>query len=623
MKLLKEKKKLRIVNPIFIKGLQKIYDLQSKRKFYKTVTDWCIDNRKISKGYSSKIGNFEPYSYQKPIFDSFTDPNVKTIVVVAGTQLVKTEFLLNSIGYIISNSQGSIIVLLPTDDSINYFNERLESMIESSNLEEYFLTPFDNKSGYWNPNTKRFFGGTIYLLNSQSIDQLSARSVKYIFKDEIDKMKDTRIGDPIELINDRSQIYEDKKIIEMSSPTIENSKIDVAFKTSNMQYYFCKCPHCDHEQYLEFKNLKFQFKENDLGKDLIRESIYYQCEKGCQIFESDKEKFVNLGRYIEKNKNHSENKIGFKLNSLISFLVPWSDLINQFDECKNTPSKLKVFTNSKLAENFKEIEMEANQDVDVLYKRRQAPPKNIYYNSKYIICGVDIQGNRVELVCWSFDPQPFCLDYQIFKSDDLMFNLNQAFSYFKENNYDYFCVDTGFETLQIYEFKKMILRQGNERGKQIVLVKGIKERINLINKSQIEGTDLYLYTIDVFKFKKDLFYCLQIQDPTSPSYINFADHLGLSFFNGLLSEILDVRESFDGTKKYFFKRIRANEVLDCTIYSFAFFHYLSEIEKYKYKRPSLLFKENDLLERQINLPKQDNLGGFHTPHLPKNPLNSF
>ena len=81
-----------------------------------TVSQWAEVKRRLSAESSAEPGPWRtartPY-LQEPM-DAFTDPKVWHIVMVAASQVGKSEFLNNCIGYIIDEDPGSILFIHPT-----------------------------------------------------------------------------------------------------------------------------------------------------------------------------------------------------------------------------------------------------------------------------------------------------------------------------------------------------------------------------------------------------------------------------------------------------------------------------------------------------------------------------
>ncbi len=68
-----------------------------------TVTEWAECKRYLSTEASAEPGLWrtDRTPYLRAIMDAFTDPKVRHIVLVAASQVGKTELINNIIGYII------------------------------------------------------------------------------------------------------------------------------------------------------------------------------------------------------------------------------------------------------------------------------------------------------------------------------------------------------------------------------------------------------------------------------------------------------------------------------------------------------------------------------------------
>lgn len=91
-----------------ISGMQPPEDL--------TVTGWAEAHRRLSAESAAEPGPWrtERTPYLRAPMDAFTDPKVNHIVMVAASQVGKSEFMNNAIGYIIDQDPGSILFIQPT-----------------------------------------------------------------------------------------------------------------------------------------------------------------------------------------------------------------------------------------------------------------------------------------------------------------------------------------------------------------------------------------------------------------------------------------------------------------------------------------------------------------------------
>ena len=100
-----------------------------------TVSEWADKKRRLSAESSAEVGQWRTSRtpYMKEVLDSFNDPKVKHIVVVASSQVGKSETINNMIGYIIDQDPGSILFIQPTTiDAKEYSKLRIAPMIRDT-----------------------------------------------------------------------------------------------------------------------------------------------------------------------------------------------------------------------------------------------------------------------------------------------------------------------------------------------------------------------------------------------------------------------------------------------------------------------------------------------------------
>ena len=82
-----------------------------------TVSQWADKYRRLSPESTAAPGPWRTKKtpYPKDVMDAFTDPKVHHIVMVAASQVGKSEAMNNIIGYIIDRDPGSIVMIEPTN----------------------------------------------------------------------------------------------------------------------------------------------------------------------------------------------------------------------------------------------------------------------------------------------------------------------------------------------------------------------------------------------------------------------------------------------------------------------------------------------------------------------------
>ena len=159
-----------------------------------TVNEWA-DRYRVLPGSSAEAGLWRtsrtPY-LEEPM-RAFTDPKVESIVMAAASQVGKSEFELNVIGYIIDQEPGNILYVHPNlDDAKRFSRQRVSPMIRAAKrLKAKVRDPKSVRSGD-TVLQKLFPGGSLTLVGSNSPSALASIPCRYIIGDECDRLRDAR-----------------------------------------------------------------------------------------------------------------------------------------------------------------------------------------------------------------------------------------------------------------------------------------------------------------------------------------------------------------------------------------------------------------------------------------------
>ena len=146
-----------------------------------TVTEWAEKYRRLSREASAEPGPWrtERTPYLREPMDAFTDPRVRRIVMVAASQVGKSELLNNVIGYIIDEDPGSILFIHPTTiDAKEYSKLRIAPMVrDCPTLSKKVADPKSRDSG----NTilqKSYPGGILTMCGSTEAHALASKPIR-------------------------------------------------------------------------------------------------------------------------------------------------------------------------------------------------------------------------------------------------------------------------------------------------------------------------------------------------------------------------------------------------------------------------------------------------------------
>lgn len=388
--------------------------------------------------------------------DKFTDPLIEQIVLCFGAQIGKTEAELNMIGYALDQTQSPVMMVYPTDTIAKFASDkRVQPMLKSV---KSISDNFDENSKLLELDFNN--GNYMVLVGANSPSSLSSRSIKYLFFDEIDKYPafSGKEADPIKLAKERTKTFVDKKIVMVSTPTVESGNIWQALMNANeRRQYYVPCPHCGVSQTLKFKQIKWPDEHND-NADMIRDTAYYECEHcGGHIHDKHKMEMLRHGTWEAVNASQSKvRSISYHLSSIYSPWVTFGDVAYEFKTSKGTPASLMNFINSWLAEPWRSAKTKSTQNMqftESTYPSGVVPDKAVL-----LIASVDVQLDHFwwEVRAYAPGVKSYLIDYgQASTWDDLeeiIIHREYPSEYGEPRQIMKAGIDSGFRTDEVYQF---------------------------------------------------------------------------------------------------------------------------------------------------------------------------
>ena len=560
-----------------------------------TVTGWAEAHRRLSSESAAEPGPWrtERTPYLREIMDSFTDPKVSHIVVWAASQVGKSEFMNNAIGYIIDQDPGSILFIQPTTiDAKDYSKLRIAPMIrDCPTLKKKVAASKSRDSG----NTilqKTFPGGILTMCGSTEAHALCSKPIRYIFGDERDRWAASagNEGDPWDLAMARQTTFYNAKAVEVSTPTVKGaSNIEAAYATGTMERWKSKCPHCGGYHEIQWKDIRYEYEEKAVGdsKTYIIGSIFYICP-GCGCISDEFTMKRQPAKWVADNPDAYLNGCrSFKLNAFVSQWATWESIILKFLKAQGNSKKLQVVYNTCFGELWED--RGDLEDEDSLMARREEYPAELPDGVLVLTCGVDTQDDRLEFEVvghghfgetWGIkkgiimgrpDDEAVwtalddVLDHTYRFEDGLGLHISMTF------------VDEGGHFTQ-----EVRMQCRNRIGKKVFCIKGMPgqdrpftgppKQMKITVRNIAVGT-CWQYQLGVDSGKQIIMDNIRVKTPGA-KYCHFPrrDDYGPGYFAGLLSEHL-VYEA-KNKHPWQWKKIpghERNEVLDCRNYALAAF----------------------------------------------------
>ena len=467
--------------------------------------------------------------------DRFTDPLIEKIVLCFGAQLGKTETELNMIGYALDQTSSPTMMVYPTDTIAKFASDkRVQPMIKSV---KSISDKFDESSKLLELDFNN--GNYMVLVGANSPSSLSSRSIKYLFFDEIDKYPAFagKEADPIKLATERTKTFVDKKIVMVSTPTVESGNIWQAFMSANeRRQYYVPCPHCGVSQTLKFKQIKWPEEHND-NADMIRDTAYYECEHcGERIYDKHKMEMLRSGEWRAVNKSQSKvRSVSYHLSSIYSPWVTFGDVAYEFKNSKGTPATLMNFINSWLAEPWKSSKTKSTQNLE--FTQSSYPCGVVPDKAVLLIASVDVQLDHFwwEVRAYAPGVKSYLIDYGQASTwedlEEIIINREYPSEYGEPRQVMKAGIDSGFRTDEVYQFCSRF-------PEVCIPIKGSSNHSTMaapytmtsIEKGVVGGLKLYVLNTDYWK---DFIFARMIrpadEDSTIHLYKNcpqeYSDHL--------------------------------------------------------------------------------------------------
>ncbi len=549
------------------------------------LVEWADQYRFLSAEASSQPGKWstERVEVARGPMLAASDPEVQEITVMCCTQLMKTELILNLIGFFVHQDPAPILVLQPTVHIAEAFSkDRVDPMFRDTPALMGNLGGKKSRDGSNTILHKQFAGGHLTMVGANAPGELAMRPVRVVLCDEVDKYPVSAgdEGDPIKLASERSATFWNRLIVKACSPTIEGkSRIALEYEASDKRVFEAQCPHCD--QHHEMRWQQVHWPEG------VPEEAAYTCpECGVVWSEPDRLRAISKGHW--KATAPFKGHAGFKVSKLAS---PWeslSALAKKWEACKGKQELLKTFFNTQLAETYAETG-EAPESQRLYDKREQYATNTLPEDVVFLTAGVDVQGDRLEMevVGWCLGKRSYSIDYRVILGDTSTVDgsawvelrrviLEEQWQHASGPMLPlrYTTIDSGFRTSIVYEFVRKIglarCAPIKGRDEQALIISPPRSVDYRKNGKAIKG--LKLYTVGSSVCKSELYGWLKLdkaEDGTAPPcYCHFPEY-DLRYFRELTSEQMVLQVDRKGFLKTVWVKTPGvrNEPLDCRVYA--------------------------------------------------------
>ncbi len=549
-----------------------------------TPSEWAESHVVLPEG-SAMPGpfRFAQTPYMREPFDCLgPDSPVRTVVVVGGAQIGKTQILLNALAFWIATDPKPIMAVWPTVDvARRLVRTRIDPLFKKIPDVSRRLVPERSREAGNATFLKTLVGGAeLIVVGANAPAPLRSSPVNYVLLDEVSAYGPTLEGDVLDLVEERQNTYRlTAKTLAISTPLDEETcLITRAFNETEQSRYFLPCLQCDHHFPVTFAEIQWP-----KGRPEAAALVCPSCGRPHDDFEKVGQ--LARGRWQATAEGGDPTVRGFHIPGLLSPWLPYAKIAQRHQRAGKDPVRLRVFVNATLAEVWREDDGADLSESELLARREDWPEDSVPEDVVAITAGIDTQDDRLEttFIGWGAGEEAWILAHVVAWGDPSAPALWQDLDDLLKRTWRHpravpdlgvraACLDTGgHHTLKAYDFV---------RDKAARRVWGIKGRStpghplwprspSRRNKGRIP-----LFLIGADAAKDALFARLKMTE-VGPGYMHFHAGLGPDYFEGLTSE-KPVTKYNKGRPRREWTPIsgRRNEPLDCAVYALAALHSL-------------------------------------------------
>lgn len=626
-----------------------------------SLSEWATRHFYLSADSSQTAGRWEPYPYQTTIMDLVSHDAVQLVAIQKPARVGFTKILVAATGYFAEHKGRNQALWQPTDDdSDDFCKTEIEPMLRDVEIMKNVFESGDSKNPENTLRMKTFRRSRLYLRGGKSAKNFRRITVAVAMIDEVDKFDRNieKAGDPISLAKKRLEGATFPKLIIGSTALLKGlSHIENAVAACEIAVNFqIPCPHCAVEHPLTWgaKEESHGFKWVSGRPSTVRHqcphcgSLVTQAEyliaakkgrwkstDGCWFAESAQLMGAN-GEPMPMPKS-----VGIRMWTGYSPQVTWAELVEEYLAAHKAfesgrPEKMISFTNETLGETW-EVKHDTNDPEELKARAEGYTTGTVPEKVSYLLAGVDVQGDRWEVVTWGFGRglEAFVVDYMVIRGNPALMDDWKALGDYLDAKFPRVgggeigitasAVDTGGHfTHQSYVFcrsrmakKTFAIKGDSHNSKKMVARQPAAVDVNYNGKVIRSGVKLHFVGTDT---AKDLLASMLTITKDGPGKVHFPQGLADAFYIGLCAEARELVQTAKGEDYRWIKIEDRNEPLDCTVYAFYLAEFLNLITQPEHvwanrenELASLKTAMSQLVRKQTIQPSQPRQSPFASP----------
>jgi phage terminase large subunit GpA-like protein len=372
----------------------------------RTLDEWAAAERIVAEGSYQGRWRHERTPYLTEIMRrcSLICPT-RRVTLLGSAQIGKTQVGVNLAGQILSETPAQALIALPSLNSLRMYNrDKLDRMIQASPALTRAVADVTERSGGASTTAVKVGarGAQVELIVASSSRDLQSRTARVVIAEETSEYDEDvgGRGDPFEQLMARTIQWRRRgeKVVDISTPGIKGKcRVTKAYEAGSGGRFLVACIHCGHRQELRFAQLRWP--------EGHPEKAEYLCEDpacGGLMQERDKPRLLGSGCWVHDRPEMLDIHASYRMNTLVSFFTPWSEVAAMADKATKDPSLAKTFKQQWLGEAWDEaFDL---PKAEILLLRRDSWKPGIVPPGVLFTCGAtDVQGNRLVWALWGFD----------------------------------------------------------------------------------------------------------------------------------------------------------------------------------------------------------------------------
>jgi phage terminase large subunit GpA-like protein len=569
-----------------------------------TVDQWADRHRILSTKGSAEPGPWRtdrtPY-LREPMQCLSPSSPWRRVVLMFGSQMGKTEVVLNWLGAIIHLWPAPTLLVQPTLDMAKRLNrQRLEPLLRETPVLSDLIAPARARDSGNTMFLKEFRGGLFVLTGANSGSGLQSMPAAYLLADEVSSypFEADDKGDPLENAEARTSTFPMGKVLITSTPgTRGMCRITSEYESrSDRRQLAVLMPCCGSLEVLRWReHMKWDRPDGE---------VFAQCPACGERVSQHHKTTMLAGAVWQATAKGDGITAGFHLPGWYAPAgwTSWEQIRDEFLRAKADPLLLKGWVNKRAAEAW-EDEAVAVINAEGLMARAQAEtfssgtcPEGVVL----LLMAVDTQDTWLEATVWGFGrgEEMWRIWHQKVEGSPAEADVWEQIDSIRRTEWPmegggtltvrHCGVDTGGHfTQEAYEYCRQRAREG------VVALKGSStkaapalgkgSRVDVNARGQTIKKGLTLYQVGGDTLKRTIYARLK-KDAPGPGAIHLPNDVTEEYLQGLTCERL-VPKMVKGFQVLGWENPSGarNEPLDLTVYSLA----ILELVKRRYSRATL------------------------------------